>query len=66
MINPIDLYRKIESSKLTEEGKHDLHDWYREKHIKTTRISLWLLSKVKQWREWKLSKLQEKVLRRLK
>lgn len=66
MLKPKELYQKIDMSNLPAQSKDRLHDWYSERHTRTTKTSLWLLDKVKAWREWRLSKLQKKVLRRLK
>lgn len=66
MLNPKELYQKINVSNLSISEKDKWHDWYSAKHIKTTEMSLWLLNKVGRWRKWRLSKLQKKVLRRLK
>ena len=66
MPDPKELYQKINISNLSIQDKDKWHDWYSKRHTRTTQISLWLLGKVRAWREWRMSKLQEKVLRKLK
>lgn len=61
-----EIYELINQSKLDKKSKDDLHDWYREKHIKVTEESQKKLRELRQWRETQLEKLQKKVLRRLK
>lgn len=67
MRNAKEIFKKIRlATHLSEEERDNLHDWYWKRHNQITKIDLWLLDKLKRWREWRLSKLQKKVLGRLK
>ena len=66
MRDPKEIYKLIEQSSLSKEEQNTLHDCYREAHIKVTKKAQAKLQKVKQWRERKIGKLQNKVLRRLR
>ena len=66
MLEAEEIYKRIEESDLSTEEQERLHDWYRERHIKVTEKAHSRLDRLHAWREREISKLQKKVLRRLR
>jgi hypothetical protein len=61
-----EIYKLIEQSELSKEDQDRLYDWYSNAHTKVTEKSLAKLERIKRWRERRISRIQNKVLRRLK
>ena len=61
-----EIYKLIEQSGLSKEEKDKLHAWYREAHIKVTEKAKVELRRVKQQREYRIERLQNKILRRIR